>query len=76
MRASWTDINGRKVVITNVHEIREMDDDDKIEFRAKSEWVFMKVYIDGVEFMNIYRLHESCRFIDSEIVLSADKEIG
>lgn len=73
MRASWTDINGRKVAITNVHEIREMDN-DKIEFRAETEWALMKAYIDDVEFMDIYRFHESCRFIDSEIVLSADKE--
>lgn len=71
MRASWTDVNGRKVVASNVYGVIESEDD--IVFKADSD-IPIIVYVDGIEFISAYRLQESCRFIDSEIILSADKE--
>jgi len=72
MRASWIDVNGRKVVASNVYGVIESEDD--IVFKADSEDIPIIVYVDGIEFISAYRLQESCRFIDSEIILSADKE--
>lgn len=71
MRASWTDVNGRKFVITDIQEIREIRSDDKIEFKSIFD---VKVFIDDIMALEGHRVYESCRFIDSEIILSADKE--
>ncbi len=72
MRASWIDVNGRKVVASNVYGVIESEDD--IVFKADSGDIPIIVYVDGVEFISAYRFQESCRFIDTEIILSADKE--
>ena len=72
MRASWTDTQGRKIVVTDIENIRECWD-DCIEFRSR-EQSSMKLFIDDEEIIKGGCFKESCRFIDSEIVLSADKE--
>lgn len=76
MRASWTDINGRKIVVTNVHEVREfqVDNEDKIEFRAPLDSAPMGVFLDNYEVFESHKIYEMCRFIDTEVILSADKE--
>ena len=56
---------------SNVYGVIESEDD--IVFKADSD-IPIIVYVDGIEFISAYRLQESCRFIDSEIALSADKE--
>lgn len=73
MRASWTDIHGRKIVITHIQEIREIGK-DLIDVKNDFNSFPMEVYIDGIMTITGYNFQEFCSCIDTEIVLSADKE--
>jgi len=72
MRAQFNTVDGQKICITHV---KTMDDTDynKIEFRSNG-WLDMELYINDELFCLTHILSEFTSKIDSQIVLSADKE--
>lgn len=71
MRVQFNSINGEKIAITHVEEIRQGI--NRINFKSLG-YISMELYIDDVLFMEAGELYEATSNIDSQIVLSADKE--
>lgn len=71
MRAQFTTINGEKIAITHIDAIRQSV--NTITFKANG-WMSMELYINDELFIEAGELHELKSNIDSQMVLSEDKE--
>ena len=71
MRAQFNTINGEKIAITHIEEIRQGV--NSITFKSNG-WMSMELYINDELFIEAGELHELKSNIDSQIVLSEDKE--
>ena len=72
MRVQFNTVDGQKICITHVKTIDDTNL-NKIEFRSNG-WLDMELYINDELFMLTHVLSEFTSKIDSQIVLSADKE--
>jgi hypothetical protein len=71
MRAQFTTINGEKIAITHIDAIRQGV--NTITFKANG-WMSMELYINDELLMEAGELHELKSNIDSQMILSEDKE--
>lgn len=71
MRAQFNTVNGEEIAITHINEIK--DGLNSISFRSNG-WVNMELYINNELFVEAGELHELKSNIDSQMILSEDKE--
>lgn len=71
MRAQFNTINGEKIAITHIDTIRQSV--NTISFKANG-WMSMELYINDELFIEAGELHELKSNIDSQMILSEDKE--
>ena len=71
MRAQFTTINGEKIAITHIDAIGQGV--NTITFKANG-WMSMELYINDELLMEAGELHELKSNIDSQMILSADKD--